>query len=153
MPPLQCSKLPCYCRDCVKFFMNYFFSNRLIKCLLCIHLKNCFSQNSCFCSVVKSCLTICNPMDWSTPGFPVLYYLPEFAQTQVHWVSDALQPCHPLFPLLPPSAFHSIKVFSKEAALHIRWLKCWSFSFSISPSNEYSRLISFSIGWLDLPAV
>ena len=87
-------------------------------------------------------------MDYSTPGFPVLHYLPEFAQTYIHWVHLIL--CHPL---LPPSVFPSIRVFSSELALHIRWPKYWSFSFRISPSNEYSGLISFRSHWFDLLAV
>ena len=92
-------------------------------------------------------------MNCSTPYFPSLHYLPEFAQTHVHWVDDAIQPlilCHPL--LLLPSIIPSIRVFSNEAALHIRWPKCWSFSLSISPSNEYSGLISFRMDWFDLLA-
>ena len=93
-------------------------------------------------------------MDCSTPGFPVLHYLLEFAQTHVHLVSDAIQPSHPLPPLLLlPSVFPSIRVFSNESALCIRWPKYWSFSFSISPSNEYSGLISFRIDWFDLLSV
>ena len=92
----------------------------------------------CCCSVTQSCLTLCDPMDWSTPGFPVLHHLLELAQTHVHWVSDAIQPSHPLLSLLlPPSIFPSIRVFSSKSVLHIRWSKYWSFSFSISPSNEY----------------
>ena len=89
-------------------------------------------------------------MDCSTPGFPVLCCLPEFAQTRIHWVSDAIQSshlCHLL--LLLPLIFVSITVFSNELALCIRWLKYWIFSFSISPSNEYSGLISFRIDWLE----
>ena len=90
-------------------------------------------------------------MDCSTPGFPVLHYLPEFSQTHVHWVNDAIQPSHPLFPLsLPALNLSQHQDFSSESALHIRWPKYWSFSFSISPSNEYSRLISFRIDWFDL---
>ena len=78
----------------------------------------------------------------------------ELAQIHVHWVSDAIQPSHPLSPLfLLPSIFPNIRVFSNESALRIRWLKYWSFSFSISPSNEYSGLISFRMDWLDLLAV
>ena len=99
-----------------------------------------------FCySVAKLCPTLWDPMNWSTPGFPVLHYFPEFAQIHVHWVGNAnyLILCHPF--LLLPSIFPSIKVFSSESALHIRWSKYWSFSFSIRPSNEYSRLISFRI--------
>ena len=93
-------------------------------------------------------------MDCSTPSFPVLHYLPEFAQTHVHWVDDAIQPSHPLLsPSPPPSISPSIGVFSSELALHVRWPSNWSFSFSISPSNEYSGLISFRIDWLDLLTV
>ena len=91
------------------------------------------------------------PMDCSTP---VLHYLSEFAQTHLHSVHDAVQPSHPLWSLSPlPSIFPSIRVFSNELAVHIRWPKYWSISFSISPSNEYSGLISFRIDWFDLFAV
>ena len=91
-------------------------------------------------------------MDCSMPGFPVLYYLLEFAQTHVHCIGDAIQPSHPLLFLLLPSIFLSIRVFSNELALCIRWPKYWSFSFS--PSNEYSGLnSSFRIDWFDLLAV
>ena len=88
-------------------------------------------------------------MDCSTPVFPVLHYLPEFAQTYVHWVDDAIQSAHPLSPTSPP-AFNlsSIKIFSNESILHIRCPMYWSFSFSISVSNEYSGLISFRIDLL-----
>ena len=94
-------------------------------------------------------------MDCSTPGLSVHDQLPEFTQTHVHGVSDAIQPSHvfklPL--LLPPSIFPSIRVFSNESALRIRWPKYWCLSFNISPSNEYSGLISFRMDWLDLLAV
>ena len=86
---------------------------------------------------------LCDPMDSSTPGFPVPHRLPEVAQTHVHWVSDAIQPPILHHPLLVLSTFPSIRVFSNESALRIRWPKYWSFSFSISPFNEY--LISFRI--------
>ena len=91
-------------------------------------------------------------MDCSKPGFPVLHHLLEFAQILVHSVSDAIQPSHPLIHslLLLPSIFSSIRVFSSESAVHIRWPKDWSFNFSISPSNQYSGLISFRIQWFDL---
>ena len=93
-------------------------------------------------------------MDRSTPGFPVLHSLPGFAQTHVHCIGDAIQPSHPLSSPSPlPSIFPSIRVFSSESVLHIRWPKDWSFSFSISPTNEYSGLISFKIDWFDLLAV
>ena len=102
-------------------------------------------------SVTQSCPTLCDPMDCSIPGFPVTHQLPELTQTHVHQVGDAIQPSHPLSPLvLPPSIFPSIRVFSNESVLCIRWLKYWSFSFSISPSSEYSGLISMRIDWLDL---
>ena len=95
-----------------------------------------------------------DPMDCSMTGFSVLHYLPEFAQTHAHWVGDVIQPSHPPSPLLLlPSVFPSIRVFSSESALHIRWPKYWTFSFNISPSNEHSGLISFRIDWFDLLAV
>ena len=93
-------------------------------------------------------------MDCSTPGFPVHHQLPELAQTHVHRVSDVIQPSHPLLSLLLlPSILPSIRVFSSESVLHIRWPKNWSFSFSISPSNECSELISSRIDWLYLLVV
>ena len=101
------------------------------------------------CSITKSCPAFCHPMNCSKPDFPVLHYLPEFAQTHVHWVSDShihLILCHPLLLLL--SIFASIRVFSSELTLHIRWPKYWSFSFSISPSSDYSGLISLRIDCL-----
>ena len=98
--------------------------------------------------------TLCGPLDRSTPGLPVHHQLPEFTQTHVHRVGDATQPSHPLMsPSSLPSIFPSTRVFSNESALHIRWPKYWSFSFSISPSNEHSGLISFGMDWLDLLAV
>ena len=105
------------------------------------------------CSISESCPTLCNPMDCSMPGLPVLHYLPEFAQTLIHCVKpySHLILCWPL--LLLPSVLPSIRVFSNELALHIRWPKYWSFSFSISPSNEYSGLISFRTDWFNLLAV
>ena len=99
-------------------------------------------------------------MDYSTVGFHVLHYLPKFAQTHVHWVGNAIQPSHPLSPPSPDlqsfpasRSFPMSWVFSNEPALHIRWPKYWRFSFSISPSNGYSGLISFRMDWLDLLAV
>jgi len=95
------------------------------------------ASTCCCCSVAKSCPTLCDPMDSSTPGFPVLHYLPEFAQIHVHWVSDAIQPSHPLLPPSPPAfIFPNIRVFSNELALHIRQPKYWSFSLaSVLPMN------------------
>ena len=85
------------------------------------------------------------------PGFPVHHQLLKFAQTHVHWVSDVIQPSHPLSSLLLPSIFLSIRVSSNALALCIRWSKYWS--FSVSPSHEYSGLISFRIDWFDLLAI
>ena len=91
------------------------------------------------------------------PGFPVLHYLLEFVQTQLDGITESVMPsnhlilCCPLF--LLPSIFPSIRVFSNESVLHIRWPNYWSFTFSITPSNEYSGLISFRIDWFDLLAV
>ena len=122
------------------------------KCFL--HTSQVDRQKSQFRSVAQSCMTLCNPMDCSTPGLPVHHQLPEFTQTHVHWVSDAIQPSYPLLPPSPsPSIFPSIRVFSNESVLHIRWPKYWSFSFSIRPSNDYSGLISFRMDWLDLFAL
>ena len=109
-----------------------------------------FQQFSLYsCSVMFDSVT---PMDCSTPGFPVLHCLLEFAQTHVHWVDDTIQLSHPLSPplLLLLSVFPSIRVFSSEWALHIRWPKYWSFSFSLSPSSECLGLISFRIDWFYL---
>ena len=106
------------------------------------------------CSVTQPCPTLCDPMYCSTPGLPVLHQLPELTQTHVHWVGDTIQPSHPLSSPSPqPSIFPNIRVVSNESALHIRWPKSWSFSFNISPSNEYSGLICFRMNWLDLVAV
>ena len=107
-----------------------------------------------FSSVTQSCPTLCNPMDCKTPGLPVYHQLPEFTQTHVHWVSDAIQPSHPLSSPSPPTFnLPQHQGLFNESVLCIRWPKYWSFSFSISPSNEYSRLTLFRIDWLDLLAV
>ena len=107
-----------------------------------------------FSSVAQSCPTLCDPMNRSTLGLPVHHQLPEFTQTHVHRVSDAIQPSHPqssllFLPPIPPS----IRVFSNESTLRMRWPKYWSFSFSIIPSKEIPELISFRMDWLDLLAV
>ena len=107
-----------------------------------------------FSLVTQLCPTLRDPMDCNTPGLPVHHQLPESTQTHLHWVGDAIQPSHPLLPLLlSPSIFPSIRVFSNESALCIRWPKYWSFSFNISHSNEHPGLISFRMDWLDLLAV
>ena len=108
-----------------------------------------------FSSVAQTYLTLCDPMDCSTPGLPVHHQLPEFTQTLMYiesvMPSNHLILCRPLL-LLPPIP-PSIRVFSNESPLHIRWQKYWSFSFSINLFNEYSGLISFTIDWLELLAV
>ena len=107
-----------------------------------------------FSSVPQSCLTLCDPMDFSTPGLPVHHQLPEFTQTHVHWVGHAIQASQPLSSPPPPTFYlSSMRVFSNESVLCIRWPKHWSFNFNISPSNEHSGLISFRMDWLDLLAV
>ena len=108
-----------------------------------------------FSSVAQLCPTLCNPRNRSTPGLPVHHHLPEVTQTHIHRVRDAIlshlilgRPLV-LLPPIPPSS----TVFSNESTLHMRWVKYWSFSFSISPSEEIPGLISFRMDWLDLLAV
>ena len=98
--------------------------------------------------------TLCDPMDCSMPGFRVHHQFPEFTQTHVHWIGDAIQPSHPLSSPSPSAFNHSQhQGFFKWVSFCIRWPKYYSFSFSISPSNKESGLISFRINWLDLLAV
>ena len=130
-------------------------------CLICLHKPVCYLSppRGCeiCCTLTHSCLTFCNPMDCSTPGLPVLHHPLELTQTHVHQVmpsvmaSNHLILCCPL--LLLPSIFLSIRVFSNESVLPIRWPKYQSFSFSTSPSNDSSGLIFFRINWFDLLAV
>ena len=97
-----------------------------------------------FSSVSQSCSTLCDPVDCSTAGLPVHHQLPEFAQTHVHWICGAIQPSHPLLSPSPPTFnLSQLQGFSNESFLCIKWPKYWSFSFSISPSNEYSGLTFF----------
>ena len=113
-----------------------------------------FQENEPFSSVSQLCPAFCDPMDCSMPGF--LYITSSWSFLQLMSIKSVMPSshlilCRPL--LLPPSIFPGIRVFSNESVLHIRWPKYWSFSFSISPSNEYSGLISFRMDWLDLLAV
>jgi len=105
----------------------------------------------CCCSVAKLYLTLCDPMSCSIPGFRVLHYLLEFAQTHVHWISDAIQPSHPLLSPSPPTFNLSQHqgFFQWVNSLH-QMAKNWSFSFGISASKEYLGLISFRIDWYDV---
>ena len=128
----------------------------VIKCCMTNHPETQLKARDVFSfsSVAQLCLTLCNPMDCSMPRFPAHHQLPELAQIHVHQVGDAIQPSHPLASPSPPaSIFPSIRVFSNESVLRIRWPKYWSFNFNIHPSNEYSGLISFRMDWLDLLAV
>ena len=121
------------------------------------HTNHTYSPNLIvfhqFSSVAQLCLTLCDPVDRSTPGLPVHHQLPEFTHIHVHWVGDAIQPSHFLASSSPP-AFNLAQhqVFDDESVLRIRQPNYWSFSFSISPSNEYSGRISFRMDLLDLLA-
>ena len=107
-----------------------------------------------FSSVSQLCPILCDPIDCSTPGLPVHHQLLEFTQTHVLWVGDAIQPSHLLSSPSPPNfSLSQHQGLFNESVLHIKWPKDWSFSFSISPFNEYSRLISFKMDWLDLLTV
>ena len=112
----------------------------------CTHLQ--------FSSVVQSCPTLCSPMNCSSPGLPVHHQLPEFTQTHVHRVSDAIQPSHPLSSPDPPAPNPSgIRAFFNESLHRMKWPKYWSFSFSIMPSKEIPVLISFRMDWFNLLTV
>ena len=145
----------------VKDYINWFISINVLESIItCLPKQkaldpdrltgNCFIwlllfKEVHFSSVAQSCPTLCDPMNRSMPGLPVHHQLPEFIQTHVHRVGDATQPSHSL---LSPSA--PAPMFSNESTLHIRWPKYWSFSLSISPSNEHPGVISFRMDWLDL---
>ena len=145
----------CKCKKANKQYfweMNLFSVFFSINWFYCIHWRSLIIYLYQFSSVAQLCPTLCDPMHCSMPGLPVHHQLPELAQTHVSWVGDAsnhlVLRCSLLLLL---SIFPSIRVFSNDSALCIRWPKYWS--FNISPSNEYSELISFRIDWLDLLAV
>ena len=120
----------------------------------CIDRQILYHQASTCRSVAQQCLTFCNPMDCSMPGFPVRHHpsrLLKLLSIESVMPSNHLVLCRPL--LLLPSIFLSLRILSNESALHIMWPEYWSFSVSSSPSNEYSGLVSFRIDWFDLPAV
>ena len=121
---------------------------------MCVCVRACapFFEVKLISSVAQLCPTLCNPMNCSTPGFPVQYQLLELAQTHVHQIGGGIQPSHPMSSPFPP-AFNlpNIRVFSSESALRIRWPKDWSYSFSISPSNEHPGLSPLGLtGWISL---
>ena len=116
--------------------------------LICLKKKKSWFQ---FSSVTQSCPTLCDPMNRSMPGLPVLHYLWGLTKLMLMMQSNHLILCCPFF--LLPSIFPRIRVFSNESVLHIRWPKYWRFSFSISPSSEYSGFISFRIDYFDLLSV
>jgi len=120
-----------------------------------MQIETCVFSSVQFSSVAQSGPTLCDPMNRRTPGFPVHHQLPEFTQTHVHWVSDAIQPSHPpLSPSPPASNPSQHQCFPmSQLFLRMRWPKYWSFSFSIIPSKEIPGLISFRMDWLDLLAV
>ena len=118
------------------------------------YLLNSYGHSVQFSSVAQSCPTLWDPMNRSMPGLPVHHQLPEFIQTHVHRVGDAIQPFHPLLsPFTPVSNPSQHQSLSNESAFHMRWPKYWSFSFSIIPFKEHPGLISFRMNWLDLLAV
>ena len=134
---------------------NYILWTELCNTRICwqLNIQSHIWRCSC-CSVAQSCLTLCDPMDCSTLDFSVLHHLLEPVQTHVHWVSDAIQPSHPLWSPSPP-AFNlsQHQGLFQWVNLYIRWPKYWSFSVSIDTSNEYSGLVSFRIDWCDLLAI
>ena len=139
--------------------MNWIFQIMVLEKILesalyCKEIKPVNSKGNQFSSDAQSCPTLCNPTDCSMPGFPVHHQLLELAQTHVHWVGDAIQPCHPLSSPSPPAlnlSEHQGLLKWVSSSHHVA--KGFSFSFNISPSNEYSGLISFRMDWLDLLAV
>ena len=112
---------------------------------------SCIRLHFAVVQLLSSCPALCDPTDCNTPAFPVLHCLPECAQIHVHWISDAIQPSHPLFPPSPALSFSQHQGLFQWVGPSIRWPKYWN--FSISPSNEYSGLISFQIDWFSLLAV
>ena len=133
-----------------KKLSDILFPFRIVLMRNCWKLKKKKNYEGIIFNIVQSLSPIlCDPMDCSTVGFPVLRYLPEFTQTHVHWVGDAIRPSHPLL----PSSLPALNLSQSQMALHIRWPNYWNFSFSITPYNEYSGLISSRIDWFDLLAV
>ena len=130
--------------------MNAVCHRHLFRCSFSVHCHQ-FSSVQFSCSVMSNSL---RPHGLQHARPPIHHQLPEFTQTHVHWIGDAIQPSHPLMsPSVPTFNLSRVRVFSNESILHIRWPKYWNFSFSLSPSSEYSGLISFRIDWVGLLAV
>ena len=146
------------CQTCLKVMVSplscVFFKRNYNPNCTKINLIPYVTPASQFSSVAQLCPTLCNPMDCSTLGFSIHHQLLEFTQIHVHWASDAIQSSHPLSSR-SPLAFNLSKHqgLFQESILHFRWPKYWRFSFSISPFNEYSGLISFRMDWMALLAV
>ena len=136
------------------FLKVVLFRSLIMKSSLVFFHGNNILQVQSVSSVAQSCPTLCNPMDCSTPGLPVHHQLPELTQTHVHRVSDAIQHSDPLSsPSTPAFDVYQHQGLFKQSVLHIRGPKYWNFSLSISPSSEYSGLISFRIDWFDFLSV
>jgi len=137
----------------ILFLVSLFLTNSVYLCHIKIYEKNNALWFPSVSSVAQSCLTLCHPMDFSMPGLPVHHQLPEFTQIHVLWVGDDIQPSHPLSSPSPPtfnlSQYQGL--FKWVSSLH-QVANYWSFSFSISPSNEHSGL-TFWMDWFDLLAV
>ena len=120
------------------------------------HIKRCkllSIPEMRFSSLAQSCTTLCNPMNCNKPGLPVHHQLPEFTQLKLMSIESVMPSSHSILCrpiLLPPPILPSIRIFSNESTLRMRWPKYWSFNFSISPSNEHPVLVSFRMDWLDL---
>ena len=142
-------------RKCRVFCFCFCFSLQTSSLLTFLHFAKNWKQVKSvqFSSFTQSCPTLCDPMNCSIPALPVLHQLLQFTQTHVHLVSDAIQPSHPLLSSSPPAPNPSQHHFSNKSTLPMRWPKYWSFSLSISPSNEHPGLVSFRMDWLDLLAV
>ena len=128
-----------------------FLDSKYFLCFSTLYIDNVGDSKKLIVQLVSR-FWLCNPMDYGTPDSSALSCLQEFAQIHVHWVSDAIQPSHSLSPTSPALSLSSIRVFSSESALHIKWPEYRSYSFSINPSSEYSQMIFFRVDWFDLLA-
>ena len=137
-------KLPLQTHHCEELYINTYVINHI---WVTLPFKLC-------CSVTELCPILCEPMDCSTPGPSVPHYLIKFAQVHIHCIGGAIQTSHPLMPSSPSDLnLSQHRGLFQESAVHSRWANYWGFSLSISPSNEYSELISLKIDWFNLLAV